>query len=332
MQVTGKRIMVTGAAGFIGSHLSDRLALNNELLLVDDFSVGTRENLEKLVNHPHVEIVEADVSDGPKMDELMASGIDIVFHLAMSCLRTSINQPFMSHDVNAGGTLCTCLAARDHHVQRFIYVSSSEIYGTAETAPMSESHPCKPTTVYGASKLAGELYALSCWRAYKLPVSVVRPFNTYGPRSPYEGPRAEVIPRFVIQMEHSQPPVIHGDGSQTRDFTYVDDTVSGLVQAAECDELVGDIVNIAYGVEVSINRIAELIAREMGDGSHPAIHTEPRPGAVDRHYADINKSQRLFGFEPRIDIEKGLALTIEWCRANEIAKRVPSGVAGAPNW
>ena len=183
MELSGQKILVTGAAGFIGSHLSERLAEANDLVLVDDYSVGPRSNLAALTDRANVRIVEADITDRKRMLELI-DGIDVVFHLAISCLRTSLGNPELSHDINAGGTLSVCLAAREHRVKRLIYVSSSEIYGSAQTAPMDEQHPCNPTTVYGASKLAGELYALACWRSYGLPVSVIRPFNTYGPREP----------------------------------------------------------------------------------------------------------------------------------------------------
>jgi UDP-glucose 4-epimerase len=260
------------------------------------------------------------------------AGIDVVFHMAISCLRTSINHPVMSHDINAGGTLSACLAAQRHGVRRFVYVSSSEIYGSAETVPMSEVHPCRPTTVYGASKLAGELYALAFWRTYGLPVSVVRPFNTYGPREPYAGARAEVIPRFLLRLAAGEPPVLYGDGSQTRDFTFVDDTVTGLVQAGECDALVGDIVNIAYGRELAIRRIPEILARVMGCENVSPVQAPPRPGDVQRHFADIDKAKRLFGFTPTTDIEQGLARTVEWFRRHDIAKRVGAEASGAPNW
>jgi UDP-glucose 4-epimerase len=325
------KVMITGAAGFIGSHLADRLATGNELLLIDDFSIGLRENLAGVESLPNVRIVTADIRDRDRVRELTA-GIDVVFHLAISCLRTSLNHPMMSHDINAGGTLNVCLAAREHGVKRCIYVSSSEVYGSAETVPMSEAHPCRPTTVYGASKLAGELYALASWRAYGLPVSVVRPFNTYGPREPYAGSRAEVIPRFVLQLTRGRSPVVYGDGTQTRDFTFVDDTVTGLMRAAECDELVGDVVNIAYGQELSISRIAELLAKHMGSDTLPVVHAEPRPGDVRRHFADIGKAKRLFGFQPTMDIETGLARTVEWFRTHRIEKRVAAEAAGTPNW
>ena len=310
MKLSGLKILITGAAGFIGSHLADRLAEENQLLLIDDFSVGSRENLAQVLSQPGVRLVEADVTSRELVSELV-EGVDVVFHLAISCLRTSLNDPWLNHEVNAGGTLNVCMAAHEHAVERLVYVSSSEVYGSAETVPMSESHPCHPTTVYGASKLAGELYSLAYWRTYGLPVSVVRPFNTYGPREPYSGSRAEVIPRFFIQLEAGRGPVIHGDGNQTRDFTYVEDTVTGLVQAAECDALVGDAVNIAYGREVSIRRIAELLTRMSGKTVAP-VYAEPRPGDVARHFASIDKARHLFGFSPLEDIESGLARTLAW--------------------
>lgn len=331
MRLQGLNVMVTGAAGFIGSHLSDRLAQHNSLVLIDDFSIGLRENLARLERLPNVRIVAADITDRGRVHELMA-GVDVVFHLAISCLRTSIHRPFLSHDVNAGGSLNVCWAAHEHRVRRFLYVSSSEVYGTAETVPMDESHPCRPMTVYGASKLAGELYALAYARTYGLPAAVVRPFNTYGAREPYLGSRAEVIPRFFLLLSAGRSPVIYGDGSQTRDFTFVEDTVNGLIRAAECDALVGDVVNVACGREVSIRRIAELLAELTGRGDVPISYAEPRPGDVRRHFADVGKARRLFDFAPTTSIEIGLERTVAWFRENDIARRVDAESSAAPNW
>jgi len=331
MELSGLDILITGAAGFIGSHLADRLAPHNRLRLVDDFSIGLRENLADVASLPNVTIVEADVTDRGRMLDVTA-GIDVVFHMAISCLRTSLNSPVLSHDINAGGTLNVCLAAREHGVKRLVYVSSSEVYGTAEKPLMAEDHPCRPTTVYGASKLAGELYALACWRTYGLPVSIVRPFNTYGPREPYAGARAEVIPRFLLQLAAGRAPVVYGDGSQSRDFTYVSDTVAGLVAAGACDQLVGDVVNVAYGAEISIRRIAELLARTMRTSAPAPVFTDARPGDVQRHAADVRKARRLLGFAPTVDIEAGLVRTVEWFQAQQIAGRVSAEASGAPNW
>ena len=331
MQLSGKRILVTGAAGFIGSHLSERLATLGELVLVDDFSIGSRENLAALAQAPNVRIVEADVRDRERMHAL-CEGIDVVFHLAISCLRTSLAHPELSHEINAGGTLSVCLAARDRGVERFVYVSSSEVYGTARSVPMAETHPLDPTTVYGASKLAGELYALACHRTWGMPVLVVRPFNTYGPREPWQGARAEVIPRFFLRLEAGASPVVYGDGRQTRDFTYVEDTVAGMIAAAECDALLGGAVNVARGREVSILRIAELLAGLCGRDGSTVLHEKRRPGDVERHVADVSRAQRLFGYAPRVDLEDGLARTVEWFRAHAILRRAGAEASGAPNW
>jgi UDP-glucose 4-epimerase len=322
---------VTGAAGFIGSHLADRLAASgNELVLLDDFSIGSHENLAALRDLPHVRIVEADITDLAAMREHM-DGVDVVFHLAVSCLRTSLGDPHKSHDVNAGGTLNTCLAAHEHDVQRFVYVSSSEIYGTAKTAPMTELHPARPLTVYGASKLAGEDYALAFWHTYRMPVSIVRPFNTYGPREPYAGARAEVIPRFILRVLRGQAPIIYGTGAQTRDFTFVEDTVEGIVRAGACDALVGDIVNVAYGREVSVARIALLVAARLGRAEIRAENAAARPGDVDRHFADIAKARRLFDYDPKVRLEDGLARTIAWFENQKLHEQTQDDAA-TPNW
>lgn len=328
--MSASRVLVTGAAGFIGSHLSDRLAPHNDLVLVDDFSIGPRENLEALEDHPNVDIVEADITDRDRMRELF-DGVQIVVHMAISCLRTSLNHPVLSHDINAGGSLSVLMAAREAGVERFVYVSSSEVYGTAQTVPMGEAHPCQPTTVYGASKLAGELYALAFWRTHGLPVSVVRPFNTYGPREPGSGARAEVIPRFALRLTAGLPPVIYGAGTQTRDFTYVDDTVSGLIAAAGCDELVGDAVNIAFGREASITRIAELLGELTGRPDLAPVRAKTRPGDVERHFADVSKAKRLFGFQAAVDLETGLARTLEWFRSHR-GSHAEVEASGTPNW
>jgi UDP-glucose 4-epimerase len=340
VKLSAGRILVTGAAGFIGSHLADRLASECELVLIDDFSVGRRENLAGCENRENVRVVEADVRDAARMRELM-KGCRTVLHLATSCLRTSLQDPLLNHEVNAGGALHLCMAANDLGVERFVYVSSSEVYGSAVRAPMDEDHPCNPTTVYGASKLTGELYALAHHRTYGLPVTVVRPFNTYGPREPWEGARAEVIPRFTLRLLAGRRPVVFGDGEQTRDFTFVEDTVEGLVRAAASDDLVGSHVNIACGREVSILRIAELLEGIIGATSGVERRVPEagrverraaRPGDVARHIADISRARRVLGFEPTVPIEAGLERTVAWFR--ELARARPDAVeaAGAPNW
>lgn len=311
METKNKKILVTGGAGFIGSNLLDELAKSNHVVILDNFSSGKRENVDHHKGKSNVEVIEGDVRDKKLLHEI-SKGIDIIYHLAVQCLRVSINDPEINHEVNATGTLNLCMAALENSVKRFVYVSSSEVYGTAITVPMDEFHPCEPTTVYGASKLAGEKYTLAYYRTYNMPSMVVIPFNTYGPREHFEGAYGEVIPKFVLRALNNVPPVIFGDGSQTRDFTYVTDTVRGIILASECDRMIGQTVNIARGEEVSIKDIAEKIYRKLGKTDIKPVIEKDRPGDVRRHFADVKKAERLFGFRAAIDIEKGLEMFIKW--------------------
>jgi len=323
-------VLVTGGAGFIGSHLVERLAQVHRVRIVDDFSTGSRDNLSKLKAKENVEVIEGDVRDAALMSSV-SRNVDVVFHLAVSCLRTSLNHPKQSHEVNAGGTLQVCLAARDANVRRLVYVSSSEVYGTAQCVPMSESHPTEPLTVYGAAKLAGELYVKAFQRTYELPIVIVRPFNTYGPREPWSGMRAEVIPRFILQCLTGQSPVVFGDGRQTRDFTFVADTVEGILLASNCDSLIGRSINIGTGRETCINDIAQLCAELIGKGLRPT-HQPARPGDVSRHRADVRLAGDLLGFQARTDLRSGLVRTIDWFRSLTEDLAAVAGCAGVSNW
>jgi len=312
MKVEDLNVLVTGGAGFIGSHLVDALVSSgNEVIVLDNFSSGKRENLKNHLNNRNVKIIEGDVRD-KKILKDSTEGIDIVYHLAVQCLRVSIKDPEINHEVNATGTLNICMASLENSVKRFIYISSSEVYGTAISVPMNEAHPLEPTTVYGASKAAGEFYTLAYNKTYGLQSMVIRPFNTYGPRAYLEGAYGEVIPRFVLRVLNDAPPVIFGDGFQTRDFTYVSDTVRGIVMASECDEMIGQAVNIARSHEVSINDLARIIIEELGKKNLKPVYEKKRPGDVMRHYADISKAERLFGYRPEVSIEDGIGLYIDW--------------------
>jgi UDP-glucose 4-epimerase len=313
VRIAGKRVLVTGGAGFIGSHLVDRLVeADNEVVIVDDFSFGKEENIIHHRESRQVQIERADVCDAEEMTRL-ARGIDVIFHLAVFCLRNSLHQPIRSHGVNDTGSLRMLQAALQNGTERFLYTSSAEVYGTGLYFPIDENHPFLPTNVYGAAKAAGELYARSYWGTYGLPTVTVRLFNTYGPREHSKGRRAEVIPRFVMRTLAGQRSVIFGTGQQTRDFTYVDDIVSGIILAAECDEAVGDCVNLARGQDISVATICEMILQKLDRlDLEPLYLQEGRPADIDRMHADASKAQRLLGFSADISIEEGLDRYIDW--------------------
>lgn len=331
-ELTGKTFVVTGGCGFIGSHVTDRLvALGARVRVVDDLSVGAEGNIDDAKKNGDVAFHKLDILDYAALEKLFA-GADNVLHLAVQCVRLSLNEPMRVHEVNATGTLNVLRAAHANGVPRFTYCSSSEVYGTAidETAPMSEKDPLLPTTVYGASKAVGELYTDAFRQTYGMKTSVVRPFNSYGPRSHANGAYGEVIPRFVARVLGGEPPVIFGDGKQTRDFTYVEDTARGIVQVATSDAAIGESINIARGREVSISDVAIAVAKACG---HPEIgprHEAGRPADVRRHMADTRKAERLIGYHAKIDLEEGVTRYLAWVRERGIG--VSAEEAGRRNW
>lgn len=310
--IRGKTILVTGGAGFIGSHLVEALE-GCRVRVLDDFSTGKAENLGHLRGRAELSVIEGDIRDRRLVDRAM-EGVDIVFHLACRGVRHSIGHPEENHDVNATGTLAVLAAARAAGVGRFVHVSSSEVYGTARRAPMDEEHPCFPETVYGAAKLAGEAYARAYHQTYGLPTVVVRPFNNYGPRSHHEGDSGEVIPRFVVWALNGRPPVIFGDGHQTRDFIYVGDTAYWLGRVAESDELIGQTVNLGSGVETSVLELARVVYREAGAEPLPPEHQPSRPGDVRRHLAGVELARATLDFHIRTRLDEGIRRLIQALR------------------
>jgi UDP-glucose 4-epimerase len=317
-----RRVLITGGAGFIGSHLADHLVTaGRRVIVLDDFSSGRLENLEDAQRCGQIRVIRGSVLDRSAVDRAI-EGCEHVYHLAVQCVRRSLGSPIENHEVNATGTLVVLEAARRHKVARLIYCSSSEVYGNSDSEWMNEeTTPCNPVTVYGAAKLAGEYYAKAYWQTYGLPVIIVRPFNSYGPREHERGDLAEVIPRFVIRALNGLPPVIFGTGQNSRDFTYVIETASGIEMAANCDALIGGTVNIAYGRTVTINQVAETVARLCGRPDLRPHYIEPRPGDVRALQADTRLARETLGFRAEVDFDQGMQRYIDWFRAqhNDVA-------------
>jgi len=306
-----RTVMVTGGAGFIGSELVRQLAQSGHTVkVVDNLINGKKNNLKGVLSDKVILYVD-DIRETSRMKELMID-VDIVFHLACLGVRHSIHSPYENHEVNGTATLNLLSIARENDINRFVYVSSSEVYGTALSVPMAEEHPTFPMTVYGASKLAGECYTRAYHRTYGCPTVVVRPFNSYGPRCHHEGDSGEVIPKFMLRTMAGKPMVIFGDGTQTRDFTFVSDTARGIIAAGFSEHAIGQTVNLGYGQEILINDLAKEVGRVLGQEKAEVIHEIDRPGDVLRLFADTTKAEELLHFKPAVSLGDGLSLLKKW--------------------
>ncbi len=310
--MSGDTCLVTGGAGFIGSHLTEALLADGMRVRVLDNCVnGSEDNIKHLFGRNDFEFVKADILDELALKKAFKS-VGRVYHLACLGVRHSLLHPMENHRVNAEGTLLVLRAALDAKVERFVNVASSEIYGTAVRVPMDEEHPTHPTTVYGAGKLAGEAYARAFHTTYGLKTVMLRPFNTFGPRSHHEGDCGEAIPKFIIRALKGEDLLIFGDGSQTRDFTFVKDMAHGMVLAADREELIGGTWNLGSGSSIRIDALAAKIIQLTGASGVKACHIQSRPGDVGALHADASRYQKITGWQPSVGLAGGLQATLEY--------------------
>jgi len=314
VNLSNKSVLVSGGAGFIGSHLVDKLIpekLSN-LVVVDNFFLGKESNLEEAKrNRPDLKVYNLDASNyGAMKNIVQQEGIQVIFNLAVVPLPASLEKPRWTYEQNVNITLCLCELARERYFDTLIHFSSSEALGTCQYAPMDENHPLNPTTPYGASKAATDVLVLSYVNTFSIDASIIRPFNNYGPRQ-NEGSYAGLIPLTIKRILSGEAPVIYGDGEQTRDYIYVVDAAEAAVQIYNYESTRGKIVNIASGSEITINKLVRLIAEYMGC-KKSIVYEDERPGDVRRFIASTDLARNLIDFKPRINLEEGLKQTIGW--------------------
>ncbi len=313
-----KRILVTGGAGFISSnmirYLLDETA--HEVVTMDALTyAGNLANLADVLEHERLRFIHGDIRDLADVTAAL-EGVDVIVNAAAeSHVSKSIEQgggEFVT--TNVVGTQVLLDAMRERPIERFILISSSEVYGTAESDPMSEDHPLNPRSPYAGTKAGGDRLAFSYWCTYDLPITIIRPFNNYGP---FQHPE-KVVPRFIIQALTDQPLTIHGNGIASRDWLHVFDTAEAITAACEAplDAIVGETINVATGVDESVEEIADAILEILGKPASLKQHITDRPGQVDRHIGSTGKALDLLGWRSSIPFSDGLERTVRWYRDN----------------
>ena len=298
------RALVTGGAGFIGSHLAERLlAEGHQVAVLDNLAAGRLKNLSHLRDREGLSVHRADVADLDSIRPFF-EGVDWVFHLAaLADIVPSIVSPLAYHRANVGGTVSVLEASRAVKVRRFIYAASSSCYGLPKILPTPETAEIQPQYPYALTKYVGEQYVLHWGRVYGLPVLSLRLFNVYGPRSRTSGAYGAVFGVFLAQKLHGEPFTVVGDGTQSRDFTFVSDVVEAMVMAARSD-LRQEALNVGSGKTSAVNRLVELLGGQV-------VHVPKRPGEPDRTHADISRIQKLLGWQPRVSFEDGVTVMLD---------------------
>src|SRR5687768_15339559 len=308
--------LVTGGAGFIGSHLSEELVRQGERVrVVDSFITGKRDNLKHI---PGVELIEGDLADLAVAQRAVA-GVDYVLHqAAIPSVPRSVQDPITSNRANIDASLNVLVAARDAGVRRLVYAGSSSAYGDTPTLPKVETMGTAPRSPYALQKLVAEQYCQMFTRLYGLETVTIRYFNVFGPRQDPSSPYSGVISLFIRALVEGRQPTIYGDGEQTRDFTYVANVVDGVLRACTAPDASGEVINVATGGRISLNQLFEALNRLTGAGVEP-IYADTRAGDVRDSQADIGKAGRLLGYEPIVGFEQGLEKTVEWFRTTQMS-------------
>jgi dTDP-glucose 4,6-dehydratase len=315
-----KRILVTGGAGFISSNVVRYLlaATPYEVVSLDALTyAGNIDNLADVLGHERLSFVHGDIRN-PELVADVVGEVDVIVNAAAeSHVEKSIQEGASEFvTTNVEGTQILLDAIRQNSVERFILISSSEVYGTAERAPMDEEHPLNPRSPYAATKAGADRLAYSYYVTYGLPIVIVRPFNNYGP---YQHPE-KVVPRFITQALLDEPLTIHGDGHASRDWLYVEDDAEAIEALIACDpdSVAGEVVNVATGRDISVSEIADLVLDGVGRSRSLKVHTPERPGQVDCHVGSTEKAERLLGWRARTTFERGLERTIAWYEQNRL--------------
>ncbi len=311
--------LITGVAGFIGSSIARAvLAQGDELRGIDNFSTGKRENIADIMGQ--IDFREADLLD---MDAVHAAcrGVDYIFHeAAIPSVPKSVLDPLGSNRANVDGTVHVLVAAKDAKVKRVVYAASSSAYGDTPTLPKHESMPPNPISPYAVAKLASEYYMTSFYRCYGLETVCLRYFNIFGPRQDPGSPYSGVLAKFITQMLNSEEPTIFGDGAQSRDFTYIDNTVEANLLAAKAPaaQAAGQVFNVATGTRVDLNQTFQLLKKIIGFKGEVKYSPE-RAGDVKHSLADLSRIEKHLGYKPKVSFEEGLRRTVEWYRGQHKA-------------
>ena len=314
MSLKNKTVMVTGGAGFIGSHLVDRLIQEKpeKIVVVDNFFLGKDENLNDAQgNFDNLKVYREDVSNYEKMESILKEDpIDILYNLAVVPLPTSLEKPSWTYQHNVEIAISICELIRNNYFDTLIHFSSSEVYGTSVYAPMDEKHPLNGTTTYAASKSSSDLLVFSYCRTFGIDASIIRPFNNFGPRQ-NEGSYAGVIPITIMRILEGKRPIICGDGKQTRDYLYVTDTAEAAIKIYGNKNTRNRVLNIASGKEISIEYLVKFISSYLNFKEGP-IYRPERAGDVKRHIANVFLAEDIINFHPTVSFEEGMINTIEW--------------------